>query len=577
MADLFVSYARSDKARVTPLVAALAAQGWSVWWDPEIAPGQEFDRLIAEELQKARAVVAVWTPASVASRWVRGEARVGADRGVLAPVRFDGAELPIDLRAIHTTDLDGWSEDAKDPAFREVVRAVRSLLGEDIPSHKGGRSSSNAKLSICVLPFANISGDPEQEYFSDGVSEDIITDLSKVSALSVVARNTAFTFKNKSLEIPEIARRLGVSHVLEGSVRKAGNRVRITAQLIDGSAGDHLWAERWDRDLTDIFALQDEISQAIVAALKVKLLPEEKKAIETRGTENPEAHKLYLMARRYFIGSAISRNELVIRLCRRAVELDSAYAQPWAMMATALSFRAAQSAAAADDSLAAADTAISLDPTLAEAHAAKGRSLASQGQYERAEEEIAIALRLDPVSAESHMAAGTLTMLTRQFERAAKHFDIAARGDETDLRGYQMALQCHQALGDRDGLQRVAKLLLERAEKAIAADPGDGNAYSAGANALAFLEDAERAKAWVEHALLLEPDDMRMHYNLACALIRLGHYDKALDLLAIVLDASGEPMVRWAERDNDLDSLRELPRFKVIMTQAEERLAAAGP
>jgi adenylate cyclase len=577
MADLFVSYARSDKARVTPLVAALAAQGWSVWWDPEIAPGQEFDRLIAEELQKARAVVAVWTPASVASRWVRGEARVGADRGVLAPVRFDGAELPIDLRAIHTTDLDGWSEDAKDPAFREVVRAVRSLLGEDIPSHKGGRSSSNAKLSICVLPFANISGDPEQEYFSDGVSEDIITDLSKVSALSVVARNTAFTFKNKSLEIPEIARRLGVSHVLEGSVRKAGNRVRITAQLIDGSAGDHLWAERWDRDLTDIFALQDEISQAIVAALKVKLLPEEKKAIETRGTENPEAHKLYLMARRYFIGSAISRNELVIRLCRRAVELDSAYAQPWAMMATALSFRAAQSAAAADDSLAAADTAISLDPTLAEAHAAKGRSLASQGQYEGAEEEIAIALRLDPVSAESHMAAGTLTMLTRQFERAAKHFDIAARGDETDLRGYQMALQCHQALGDRDGLQRVAKLLLERAEKAIAADPGDGNAYSAGANALAFLEDAERAKAWVEHALLLEPDDMRMHYNLACALIRLGHYDKALDLLAIVLDASGEPMVRWAERDNDLDSLRELPRFKVIMTQAEERLAAAGP
>ncbi|HEY1561227.1 MAG TPA: TIR domain-containing protein [Caulobacteraceae bacterium] len=577
MADLFVSYARSDKPRVAPLVAALEAQGWSVWWDPEIAPGQEFDRLIADELQKARAVVAVWTPASVASRWVRGEARVGADRGVLAPVRFEGVDLPIDLRAIHTTDLDGWSDDAKDPAFREVVRAIRALLGEGVTSEKGGRSAPNAKLSICVLPFANISGDPEQEYFSDGVSEDIITDLSKVSALSVVARNTAFTFKNKSLAIPEIARRLGVSHVLEGSVRKAGNRVRITAQLIDGAAGDHLWAERWDRDLTDIFALQDEISQAIVAALKVRLLPEEKKAIEERGTENLEAHKLYLMARRYFIGSAISRNELVIRLCRRAVQLDSAYAQPWALMATALSFRAALSAAADDESLAAAETAIRLDPTLAEAHAAKGRSLASRGDYDEAEEEIEIALRLDPQSVESNMGAGTLAMLTRQFERAARHFETAGNGDESDLRGYQMALQCLQATGDSAGESRVAKALLERAEKLIAAEPGDGTAYAAGANALATMGEAERARAWVEHAILLEPEDMRMHYNLACAMVRIGDFGKTLDLLAIVLKETGEPMLRWAERDNDLDPLREMDRFNALLDKARKRLAAAGP
>jgi adenylate cyclase len=574
MADLFVSYARSDKPRVAPLVAALEAQGWSVWWDPEIAPGQEFDRLIADELQKARAVVAVWTPASVASRWVRGEARVGADRGVLAPVRFEGADLPIDLRAIHTTDLDGWSDDAKDPAFREVVRAIRALLGEGVTSEKGGRTAPNAKLSICVLPFANISGDPEQEYFSDGVSEDIITDLSKVSALSVVARNTAFTFKNKSLAIPEIARRLGVSHVLEGSVRKAGNRVRITAQLIDGAAGDHLWAERWDRDLTDIFALQDEISQAIVAALKVKLLPEEKKAIEERGTENLEAHKLYLMARRYFIGSA--RNELVIRLCRRAVQLDSAYAQPWALMATALSFRATLSAAADDESLAAAETAIRLDPTLAEAHAAKGRSLANRGDYDEAEEEIEIAFRLDPQSVESNMGAGTLAMLTRQFERAARHFETAGNGDESDLRGYQMALQCLQATGDSAGGTRVAKATLERAEKRIAAEPGDGSAYAAGANALATMGEAERARAWVEHAILLEPEDMRMHYNLACAMVRIGDFEKTFDLLAIVLEETGEPMLRWAERDNDLDPLREMDRFNAILDKARKRLTTAG-
>src|SRR5487761_2248012 len=130
MADVCVSYARADKARVAPLVAAIEAKGWSVWWDPDISPGQEFDDQIDAEIDAAKAVIVVWTPTSVASRWVRGEARVAADRGVLAPVRFDGAQLPIDLRAIHTTGLDGWNEAAKGPAFRELARALRPLLGE---------------------------------------------------------------------------------------------------------------------------------------------------------------------------------------------------------------------------------------------------------------------------------------------------------------------------------------------------------------------------------------------------------------------------------------------------------------
>src|SRR5436309_4730830 len=153
------------------------------------------------------------------------------------------------------------------------------------------------RISICVLPFANMSGDPEQEYFSDGISEDIITDLSKISALHVVSRNTAFTFKGKAEDVGQVASQLKVDHVLEGSVRKAAGRVRITAQLIDAANDGHIWAERYDRDLNDIFAIQDEISRAIVAALKVKLLPEEKKAIERRGIDNVEAYNLYLLGR----------------------------------------------------------------------------------------------------------------------------------------------------------------------------------------------------------------------------------------------------------------------------------------
>ncbi len=334
MADVFVSYARGDKARVAPLVAAIEAKGWSVWWDPEIAAGQQFDDQIEAEMNAAKSVLVVWTPTSVASRWVRGEAREAADRGILVPVRFEEARLPMDVRALHTTDLDSWGEDPESQPFQEILRALGSMIARTGASQAAktapgsapvASAPGTARVSICVLPFANMSGDAEQEYFSDGISEDIITDLSKVSALAVVSRNTAFSFKGKNVDISQITKQLKVSYVLEGSVRKAGGRVRITAQLIEGSKDNHIWAERYDRDLSDIFALQDEISEAIVKALKLKLLPEEKKAIEQRGTTNLEAYNLYLMARQFSVTGNygnVRRCEAIIRLCRSATEID---------------------------------------------------------------------------------------------------------------------------------------------------------------------------------------------------------------------------------------------------------------
>ncbi|MFZ1988524.1 MAG: TIR domain-containing protein [Alphaproteobacteria bacterium] len=331
MADIFVSYARADKARVAPLVAALEAKGWSVWWDPAIIPGQEFDDRIAEEIDKASAVVVVWTPASVTSRWVRGEAREAADRGILIPVRFENARLPIDARVMHTTDLDGWKEDAKSPVFQELLGALSRLV-KSVPRAQ----DAERRTSICVLPFANMSDDAQQEYFSDGISEDIITDLSKVSALSVTSRNSAFSFKGKHVDMKQVASQLGVSHVLEGSVRKSGNRVRITAQLINAAEDSHIWAERYDRSLEDIFALQDEISQAIVAALKLKLFPEEKQAIEDRGTTNVEAYDLYLRARSFGITQSGPELKRAIDLYRRALKIDPNFAQAWAGLGTAI-------------------------------------------------------------------------------------------------------------------------------------------------------------------------------------------------------------------------------------------------
>lgn len=442
----------------------------------------------------------------------------------------------------------------------------------------GGEKMSERthRASVCVLPFTNMSGESEQEYFSDGISEDIITDLSKVSSLWVAARNTAFTFKGKNVDIPQVARQLKVSHVLEGSVRKAGGRVRITAQLIDATGG-HVWAERYDRDLNDIFALQDEISQAIVSALRLKLLPEEKKAIEKRGTSNLEAYNLYLMARQYNITGTIGnahRSESIIRLCKRATEIDPDYALAWALMATAQG-RLRHERGAGESGLAAAERAIAIDPNLAEAHAAKSEYLKDNGRYDEARIEIDTALKLDPDSYEVNYAAARLSYATRDIPAAVRHFEKAAALMETDFGSPGLLQSCYGALGDRDGVVRAANSVLERVEKVIALEPDNGSAMGFAVGAHAVLGNAERAREWAKRALLLDPDNKNMRYNFACAFVGLRELDEALDLLEPVIAQSGIEHVNWTKRDSDLDPIREHPRYKAMIAAAEARLASS--
>jgi adenylate cyclase len=445
------------------------------------------------------------------------------------------------------------------------------------PGAGEGAKAETSRLAICVLPFANMSGDPEQEYFSDGITEDIITDLSKVSALWVAARNTAFAFKGKHVDVPQVTRQLKVSHLLEGSVRKAGGRVRITAQLIDGATGGHIWAERYDRDLNDIFALQDEISQAIVAALKLKLLPEEKKAIEQRGTTDPEAYKLYLMARQYSITGNIGdnrRNEAIIRLCRRAIEIDPNYARPWALMAGAQVSLRFFSGKGGDDGLTAAERAIELDGNLAEAHAAKSRVLGQNGRFDGAVQEIELALRLDPESYEVNYAAGRLHYAMRHFDKAILHFEKAATIVETDYSSAGMLVSSYTAFGDKEGARRAARRSLQRCEKIVAVEPDNGSAMGFAVGALAALGEAERAKEWAERALLLDPDNANLRYNFACTLItELHDVDAALDMLAQRFETMSIEVLNWVKTDPDLDTIRDNPRFKAMLAAAEERLA----
>ena len=411
MADVFVSYARPDEGQAERVADALRTAGYHVWRDDELPAHRAYAEVIEERLKGAKAAVVLWSAESAKSQWVRSEANVARAAGTLVQATLDGSLPPMPFDQIQCADLKDWDGRTDTAGWRKLAGSIATLAGrgaETRPTEP--RKARRQQVSVCVLPFVNMSGDAEQEYFSDGISEDITTDLSKVSALAVIARNTAFQFKGRSVDVCDVASTLGVSHVLEGSVRKAGNRVRINAQLIDGKSGDHIWAERYDRDLTDIFAIQDELSKAIVEALKIKLLPAERAAIEHRGTNDVEAYNLYLMARQYWIDGDFGesgRERRVIRICARATEIDREYAQAWALMGLAqANLRYAYTGHEdADDGLAAANRALELDPTIAEARLPRAWHLAMFGRQQDAQAEIETALRLNPESWEVNKEA----------------------------------------------------------------------------------------------------------------------------------------------------------------------------
>ena len=431
---------------------------------------------------------------------------------------------------------------------------------------------------ICVLPFVNMSGDEEQEYFSDGITEDIITDLSKVLAWPVVSRNSAFVFKGKSVDIPEVARRLDVSHVLEGSVRKSGGRVRVTAQLIDGATGGHVWAERYDRDLKDIFAIQDELSRAIAAALKLRLAGSQESGPERRGTQNPDAYNLYLMARKILLSSTMSsqrRYSSIVRLARRAADIDPDYARAWALVAIAQGMLRASFGLGTDNGLAAAERALALDPSLAEAHAARARAFISAGEFDAALPDAEEALRLDPSTYEVNYIAAQAYFSHRRFDRSRTHWLKAAEESEQDYLTVGMCMTCSLVLGDKDACAVYARAALSRAEATVAREPDNGTALGAMVGALATLGESERARALAARALLIDPDNFIMRYNIARAFATgLADRDGALELLQPVFDKIGSGGLSWVAIEPDFDGLRDDPRFRTMVDAARERLGA---
>jgi len=470
-------------------------------------------------------------------------------------------------------------EDCGERLLKNITTPVRAYMVRPFQSQTAATSRPLPlpdKPSIAVLPFVNMSGDPEQEYFSDGITEDIITDLSKVSSLNVLSRNTTFTFKGKAVDIGQIAQRLKVGYVVEGSVRKAGGRVRITAQLIDAAKDSHLWGERYDRDLNDIFALQDEIAKAIVAALKVRLLPAEKKAIENRATNDSKAYQLYLLGRYYLTQRGARNMEIAIRFSQRALEIDPNYARAWALIALCQAFLYLRGRSE-DSGLSAAEKALALDPTVAEAHAARGRVLAEIGHHAEALAAHEESLRLEPDSFEVRVNFALTCLYLGRYEEAIEHGERAAQLHETDYFALSFAANCYRHLGRRAETEAAARRSLERIEKEIALHPDNAIAVTLGAIALAYLGEKERAKEWASRALTIDPDDPIDFYNVACAFAQMDELDSAVDLLESSIRKAPPRHLALIKRDPDLMPLHGHPRYEALIAREEARLAAAVP
>ncbi|PYM04446.1 MAG: adenylate/guanylate cyclase domain-containing protein [Verrucomicrobia bacterium] len=469
--------------------------------------------------------------------------------------------------------LDLAFEDRGEEKLKNIEKPVHvySVILED--ANDGNMTSMKQdRPSIAVLPFNNMSGDPEQEYFSDGITEDIITDLSKVSGLSVIARHSSFSYKGKPLKVQQIGRELGVDFMLEGSVRKAGARVRVTGQLVNCKKGSHVWAERFDRDLTDIFAIQDEITHAIVEQLKVRLLPQEREAVEQIPTENIEAYTYCLRGRDFYRRYIKHYLQLGRRMFAKAVELDPLYARAYAGMADCDSFLRYyyRFDISTDSILALADKALSLDEALPEVHASRGFALLLAHRPDEAVAEFERAIALDPSSFEAHYLYGRLCHGQGKMEKTAALFERAAEINPDDLNVPTFLTHVYRSLGRDEARLRWARRTVEIAERQLALYPDDARPPCMGIEGLIELGETNRAREWISRALALEPDDPTVQYNVACGLTKLGELEWALDLLEHSLRNAPPEMISWVKHDADLDSLRNHPRYQEILELIEQ-------
>jgi adenylate cyclase len=451
---------------------------------------------------------------------------------------------------------------------KEATRVPTSSITKDSrPSERKTR----AIRSLAVLPFADLSPERDQEYFGDGVAEEILNALAKIGGLHIPARTSCFAFRGLNLDARDIGQRLGVDALLEGSVRKAGQRLRISVQLIDAQNGYQLWSERFDREIADIFAIQDEIASSVINALGLSSTKRDERHLVQHSTTNVEAYEFYLRGRKLFQKWTRQNISLAREMFERAAAIDPNFAAAWAGLATAhVHLFGCDNEPHLEKAREASARALKLDPHLAEAHVAAGQGFSMERRYANAAAEFERAIELDPTLFDAYYYYARSCFKSGEIERSLRLFRQAQSIRPEDYQSFNLAALALTQLGRRDEAHHAHEQALERVTKYLELNPDDARAYDLGAGSLAKLGETERAKQWTERAMSLAPDDDAILYNAACALAVVGEEERALDVLERAIGA-GLAGGDWVSHDPDWERLRDHPRFQELVQRLARR------
>jgi adenylate cyclase len=432
---------------------------------------------------------------------------------------------------------------------------------------KPTQDEADETRSIAVLPFVNMSGDAENEYFSDGISEELLNLLAKLPQLKVSSRTSSFAFKGQNVDIPTVAEKLGVSILLEGSVRRAGDSVRITAQLIDTESDTHLWSETYDREFKDVFAIQDDIAHSIVDALQMTLTPKERRSLQAVATADAQAYDYYLRGRKFFYMVTKRNIQHALQMYSKAIALDPKYALAYAGIADSHSFLFMYGDATQenlDKADEASRKAIELDPDSAEARASRGIALSVKEHYDEAEREFETAILLNPALFEAYYFYARDCVARGKIAKAARLFTQACEVNPSDYQSPSLLMRMYMELDRPKDAEAAGRRCVEIVEKHLERHPDDARALYLGAGSLASLGETGRAKDWASRALDTEREEPAVLYNVACVFAQLGEPEQALEALEKSI-GMGFGYRAWIENDTDLVSLRDEPRFAKLL------------
>ena len=438
-------------------------------------------------------------------------------------------------------------------------------------SHRAAPARAEG-ASIAVLPFKDLSPAKDQDWMCDGIAEEIIDALCTVTGLRVAARSSSFQFKDKQADAPVMARALGVSTLLEGSVRKLGDRLRVSARLVS-SDGYELWSDKFDRGVQDAFAIQEEIARAVVAALRVRVTSDETGRLRRSGTTNPQAYEMYLRGRQHFRALGSENVEMARQMFKRGIALDRAFAQAHAGLADAdinllqwlLVSKEAQPSLRAE-ALAASEEALRLDPDLAEAHVARANVLALLGRNDEADQSFRRATSLSPGLRDAWYYYGRFLFSVKRYADAAHAFEQSARLNLEDYDALALAAMPYEKVGEPAKARAAQKRALEAANRVLHSNPDDVRALYTSGGLLIHEGERQEGIDRLEQAIALRPDDFGVLYNAACGFNVAGKPERALDLLDRAV-GTGRGFRAWIENDPELDSLRALPRFQQILAR----------